>query len=296
MSRRTRRASRPAAASTRAARRSPRARPSGPVWPRGAARRTWPCCPPPGTCGRLLPLRRPGRACLLTDESVAGGRVSNAYDVVVVGGGHNGLVAAAYLARAGLRTVVCEARHVVGGAAVTEQPFGPGLPGHLAVVRRQPAAAVAGARPVAGAPRLPRLPAGPVLRAAPRRALPRAARRPGARGASRSRSSRDTDADAIERWDAWLGDLAGLLAPLLGEIPPKLGSRRPGGRCRPAGPAPAAPGHRHAPRRRGHAAVHDVDRRPARRLLRLRRGQGAALGERGDRHVGRARARRGRRT
>ena len=47
------------------------------------------------------------------------------YDVVVVGGGHNGLVAAAYLAKHGLRTVVCEAREVVGGAAVSEHPFGP---------------------------------------------------------------------------------------------------------------------------------------------------------------------------
>src|SRR3984957_16808280 len=46
-------------------------------------------------------------------------------NVVIIGGGHNGLVAAAYLARAGLSTLVCENRDVVGGAAVSERPFGP---------------------------------------------------------------------------------------------------------------------------------------------------------------------------
>ena len=42
-------------------------------------------------------------------------------DIGVVGAGHNGLVAAAYLARAGLRTLVLERRAVLGGACVTEE-------------------------------------------------------------------------------------------------------------------------------------------------------------------------------
>ncbi len=42
-------------------------------------------------------------------------------DAIIVGGGHNGLVAAAYLARAGLDVLVLERRHVVGGAAITEE-------------------------------------------------------------------------------------------------------------------------------------------------------------------------------
>jgi phytoene dehydrogenase-like protein len=45
------------------------------------------------------------------------------YDAIIVGGGHNGLVAAAYLSRAGRKTLVLEKRPLVGGAAVTEEVF-----------------------------------------------------------------------------------------------------------------------------------------------------------------------------
>jgi phytoene dehydrogenase-like protein len=48
------------------------------------------------------------------------------YDVVIIGAGHNGLTCGAYLARAGLKTLVLERRDVIGGAAVTEE-FAPGF-------------------------------------------------------------------------------------------------------------------------------------------------------------------------
>src|SRR5690348_10844941 len=51
---------------------------------------------------------------------------TDARDVLIIGGGHNGLVCAAYLAGAGLKVTVLERRGVVGGAAVTEE-FHPGF-------------------------------------------------------------------------------------------------------------------------------------------------------------------------
>ena len=48
---------------------------------------------------------------------------NNSFDAIIIGGGHNGLVTAGYLARAGWRVTVLERRHVVGGAAVTEETW-----------------------------------------------------------------------------------------------------------------------------------------------------------------------------
>ncbi|MFN2276417.1 MAG: FAD-dependent oxidoreductase, partial [Candidatus Promineifilaceae bacterium] len=45
------------------------------------------------------------------------------YDAIIIGGGHNGLVAAAYLARAGKKTLLLERRPLVGGATVTEEIY-----------------------------------------------------------------------------------------------------------------------------------------------------------------------------
>jgi phytoene dehydrogenase-like protein len=49
--------------------------------------------------------------------------LSSKYDAIIVGGGHNGLVAGCYLQKAGLSTLILERRHIVGGACVTEEAF-----------------------------------------------------------------------------------------------------------------------------------------------------------------------------
>ncbi len=152
--------------------------------------------------------------------------MTSSYDVVVVGGGHNGLVAAAYLARAGLRAVVCEARPVVGGAAVTEQPFGPDyrVSSLSYVVSLLPPALVRDLRLDQHGYHV--YPQGPYF--APH-ADGRYLALPADQTLRRDQIAKfsDKDAVAIDLWDTWLGGLAAVLGPLLDEIPPKLGSRRP---------------------------------------------------------------------
>jgi phytoene dehydrogenase-like protein len=59
----------------------------------------------------------------MASAPTAAARASSRHDAIVVGAGHNGLVTACYLARAGLSVLVLERRHLVGGACVTEETF-----------------------------------------------------------------------------------------------------------------------------------------------------------------------------
>jgi phytoene dehydrogenase-like protein len=147
-------------------------------------------------------------------------------DVVVIGGGHNGLVAAAYLARSGLSTVVCEQREVLGGAAVSEHPFGPDftVTSLSYVVSLLPPDLVADLRLARYGYHV--YPQGPYF--APR-ADGRYLRLPYDRAGRHAEISKfsSSDAPAYEEYEAHLARLGAILGPLLDEIPPRLGSRRP---------------------------------------------------------------------
>jgi phytoene dehydrogenase-like protein len=150
------------------------------------------------------------------------------WDAIVIGGGHNGLVAGAYLAKAGARTVVLEARHKTGGAAATDNPW-PEAP-DIGVTRLSYVMSLMPPGIIRDLD-LERhgykvFPMGPYYQAWPDgRSLKLYADDARRNHEEISRFSR-RDADAMPRWDAWLAGLAAVLGPLLMESPPKLGSRR----------------------------------------------------------------------
>jgi phytoene dehydrogenase-like protein len=153
--------------------------------------------------------------------------MSEPFDVIVVGGGHNGLVAAGLLAKRGARVTVLERRATVGGAATTEQPWGPAfkMSALSYVVSLIPPEIVRELDLTRHGYRIYQQ-FGYFVPYRDGRSLQlpdndRARRRAQIEQFSRS------DAAAYERWDAWLGKLAGVLGPLLETIPPRLGSLRP---------------------------------------------------------------------
>ncbi len=153
---------------------------------------------------------------------------ANRYDAVVIGGGHNGLVAAAYLARAGARVAVCEARHKTGGAAATDQPW-PDHPEFKVttlsyVMSLMPDTIIRdlrlrrhGYRVHTVGPYVVPFPDGRVM----------IEYEDNAKNRDEFAKFSKRDADGVEEWDAWISGLADVLGPLLMSTPPKIGSLRP---------------------------------------------------------------------
>src|ERR1700746_3483648 len=152
-----------------------------------------------------------------------------AYDAIIVGGGHNGLVSAAYLAQSRGRTLVLEARDHPGGAATTEAPC-PDAPEFKVtrlsyVMSLLPPTIIADLELARHGYKV--YPMGPYYQAFPGGGSIKLY----ADDAKRSHESvsrwSKRDADVMPKWDAWLAGLAEVLGPLLLTVPPKLGSRSP---------------------------------------------------------------------
>ncbi len=75
----------------------------------------------PTTAAKAASPKAPTAKATSTKSTKSTSRDDRTFDAIVIGGGHNGLVNGAYLAKSGLRTLILERRHLVGGAAITEE-------------------------------------------------------------------------------------------------------------------------------------------------------------------------------
>ena len=156
--------------------------------------------------------------------------MANTYDAIVIGGGHNGLVAGAYLARSGARTVVLEARHKTGGAAATDAPW-PEAPQfrvttYSYVMSLMPNTIINDLGLKRHGYKV--YPMGPYYQAWPDgTSIKLFADDAKANYESIGRISKK-DAETLPKWDAWLHGIAEVLGPMLMAVPPRLGSKRPG--------------------------------------------------------------------
>jgi phytoene dehydrogenase-like protein len=156
--------------------------------------------------------------------------MAESFDAIVVGGGHNGLVAAAYLARSGARTLVLEARDHPGGAATTEAPW-PEAPEFRVtrlsyVMSLMPPTIINDLELARHGYKI--FPMGPYYQAFPEGGSIKLYADDARRNHEEVSRWSKKDADAMPRWDAWLAGLADVLGPLLLTVPPKIGSRKPG--------------------------------------------------------------------
>src|SRR3984885_12266053 len=165
------------------------------------------------------PAQEPGRQSSMAGES---------YDAVVIGGGHNGLVAAAYLARSGARTLVLEARNTPGGAATTERPRPDAQ--QFKVTRLSYVMSLLPPT-ILNDLKLERhgykvFPMGPYYQAFPEGGSLTLYEEESQRAYDEIAKWSKKDADAYPKWNAWLEGLAEVLGPLLLTVPPAIGSRK----------------------------------------------------------------------